>query len=138
MSWDEYIDNLMAPEKNVTILIGAAICGQDGSLWAASPDMKKITPDEIKKLIGKTTSFHQCGPTVAGLKCMMLKDQYDDSKCPCLQLKSRPDADGATYNIVVGKSIQAVVVAKGTKESNAAQVTKKVYTMVDYLQSKGY
>ncbi|KAL3050808.1 profilin-1-like [Trematomus bernacchii] len=138
MSWDGYITSLMAATDGVSHVSGAAICGQDGSTWAASDNMKCITAEEVKKLIGDTSTFHQSGPVVAGMKCMMIRDQYEDPSSYCLQLKSRKDAEGNTFNICVGKTTTAVVIAKGTKEANGGQVTAKVYTIVSYLRGAGY
>lgn len=46
MSWSSYIDNLLA-SGNVK---KAAICGHDGSLWAASEGFS-VSPDEAKNLL---------------------------------------------------------------------------------------
>ncbi|KAK1890014.1 Profilin-1, partial [Dissostichus eleginoides] len=89
--------------------------------------------EEVKKLIGDTSTFHQSGPVVAGMKCMMIRDQYADPSSYCLQLKSRKDAEGNSFNICV-----AIVIAKGTKEANGGQVTAKVFAMVSYLLGAGY
>ncbi|KAI9527205.1 hypothetical protein NQZ68_032786 [Dissostichus eleginoides] len=193
MSWDGYITSLMAATDGVAHVSGAAICGQDGSTWAASENMKGITfracslarlvpalqagprclqvlqekpalpsgaagetsaafrccrrnqrcaahfsSEEVKKLIGDTSTFHQSGPVVAGMKCMMIRDQYADPSSYCLQLKSRKDAEGNSFNICVGKTNKAIVIAKGTKEANGGQVTAKVFAMVSYLLGAGY
>lgn len=51
MSWNSYIDNLLS-SGNVK---KAAICGHDGSLWAASEGWN-VTPDEAKNLVTAFTN----------------------------------------------------------------------------------
>ncbi|XP_029281998.1 profilin-3-like isoform X2 [Cottoperca gobio] len=133
MSWDLYITKLMAADTNgIYPVKEAAICGYDGSIWASTEKLKCITPEEIKKLIGDTCCFHQCGPHVAGMKCMMIKDEYDVPEVGCLQLKSKSET-GESYNICVGKALQCVIIAQGTKEASGGQLTNMVHPIVKYL-----
>lgn len=51
MSWNSYIENLQASGS----VKKAAICGHDGSQWAASEGFS-VTPDEAKNLVAAFTN----------------------------------------------------------------------------------
>ncbi|GLD72577.1 profilin-1-like protein, partial [Lates japonicus] len=80
-----------------------------------------LTAEEIRKLAGKRDTFGQCGPCVGGMKCRMLRDNMEDEKMYSLDLKSAADAEGNTYSVCVGKSKQALVIARGTKDATGGR-----------------
>jgi len=71
MSWQSYVDDQLMNTKMVT---HAVICGHDGNIWAQSANFK-VSPDELRALIGKfanTDQLAQTGVTVGGTKYMYL------------------------------------------------------------------
>ncbi|XP_008298544.1 profilin-1 [Stegastes partitus] len=136
MSWQDYIDNLKTPDQSgMAPIMEAAICGASPgqeAIWAKSSGLASISADEIKKLNGDRSSFFQNGVYISGVKCRMLRDMMSDTP-PCMDMKTAPDADGATYNICVGKTKTALVIGKGTKEASGGQVNAKVCGVVKYL-----
>ncbi|GAA6214853.1 profilin-1-like [Lates japonicus] len=142
MSWQGYIDNLLAPDDKGRLPVQeAAICGfapGQESVWASTPGMNNISAEEIRKLAGKRDTFGQCGPCVGGMKCRMLRDNMEDEKMYSLDLKSAADAEGNTYSVCVGKSKQALVIARGTKDATGGQLAPKVFSIVEHLRKAGY
>ncbi|XP_047444563.1 profilin-1 [Mugil cephalus] len=137
MSWQSYIDTLLAADGSGTAPVAqAAICGVSSgqeSVWAASPGFT-VSVDEIKKLAGDRSNFGQTGVVIGGQKCRMLRDQMDTEEVYALQLKTAADAEGNSYNVCVGRSATAIVIAKGTKDANGGQVSSKVYGVVTHLR----
>ncbi|XP_071315461.1 profilin-1 [Trachinotus anak] len=133
-SWDSYIKNLM----DDGIIEEAAICGMNPpSVWAKSPQMS-ISVEEIKKLLADRSGFAQCGPCISGVKCRMLRDNMDDEGIFTLNLKTASDAEGNTYSVSVGKTLQTLVIGKGKKDANGGQVASKVFATVEHLRKANY
>ncbi|KAJ4919760.1 hypothetical protein JOQ06_024776 [Pogonophryne albipinna] len=124
--------------RRFLLLVEFRACSLARLVPALQAGPRCLQPEQVKMLIGDTSTFHQSGPVVAGMKCMLIRDQYDDPSSYCLQLKSKKDDDGNTFHICVGKTNTAVVIAKGTKDANGGQVTAKVFTIVSYLRGAGY
>ncbi|XP_059210355.1 profilin-1-like [Centropristis striata] len=134
-SWDAYVQSLVA-EKSIT---DAAIVGAtpgSESVWASTPSLACITPDEIKKLCGDSSAMLECGPKVAGKKCMMLRDNRKDEAQFCLQLKMSTKDGG--FSICVGVAKTALVIAVGGEGVGGGQMTNHVYSVVDHLRKSGY
>lgn len=68
--------------------------------------------EEVKTLAGDRSGFQGAGPSVAGYKCMVLKDQMDDESSYCLNMKTKHDADNKSYTMVVGKTNQSKTVGR--------------------------
>ncbi|XP_053199727.1 profilin-1 [Scomber japonicus] len=143
MSWQSYIDNMKTPDASGKAPVeDAAICGMDKGaegVWASTPGFSGITAAEIKRLAAADRKdFGQNGPTIAGMKCRLIRDNLDTDGLNCLDMKSSADADGNAYNVCVGKSVKALVIAKGTKEANGGQVSGKVFSTVEHLRKSNY
>ncbi|KAF6720248.1 Profilin-1 [Oryzias melastigma] len=142
MSWQQYIDTLKAPDHNNQVPVAeAAICGiAPGSegIWASTPGLASISVDEIKKLAGRRDTFAQNGVHIAGQRCRLIRDQMDMESVYTLDLKTAADANGDTFGVCVGRSLQAIVIAKGTKEASGGQLSSKVFTVVDYLRKSKF
>jgi len=138
MSWQSYIDNMQTVDNTGKVpVVEAAICGSmpgQESVWASTPGFANISAEEIKRLAGDRSSFGQSGPLIGGMKCRLIRDNMDTDGMYNLDLKSSADADGNAYNVCVGKSVKALVIAKGSKEANGGQVSGKVFTVVDHLR----
>ncbi|XP_026181937.1 profilin-1 [Mastacembelus armatus] len=136
MSWDSYITNLKTPDQSGQCPIeDAAICGiADGTVWAGTPAFKQIQPNEIKRLAGNRSDFAQSGPMIAGIKCRLLRDNLDTEGMHVMDLKTAADAQGNTYSVCIGKTLQSIIIVKGTKEASGGQISAKLHTILDYLR----
>ncbi|KAM9836922.1 profilin-1 [Aulostomus maculatus] len=137
MSWSAYIDMLM----NFTVcgiqpVEEAAICGlSDHTVWASSPGLSHLTSEEIKQFTGIKTDLGQNGPCLAGIKCRMLRDNFNTDKMFCMDLKSAKYEDGSTSSYCVGKTNQALIIVKGKKDVCGGSVTEATCYLVDYLRN---
>ncbi|KAM8746944.1 profilin-1-like [Acanthopagrus schlegelii] len=137
MSWDQYITNLKADSQVLDAAIWGCEKGAE-SKWAGGAGLDSITVDEIKRLVGDRSAFRQCGPHIAGNKCMLLTDNMDTEGVHCLNLKTAADAEGNRYSVCVGKTNKALIIVKGTKDANGGHLAEKVYQTVKYLREQQY
>jgi len=125
MSWDSYTDNLVKTGH----VAAAAVCGLDGSVWAASAGLN-IKPDEIKNIIAgfsNSSKLQSSGIQIAGVKYMYL--QSDDN-----QIQGRKESIG----ISVAKSSKCMVIGicgDGMPPGNCRTQCERIR---DYLSSVGY
>ncbi|XP_069544039.1 profilin-1-like [Brachyistius frenatus] len=135
--WQTYIENLMAPDSTGLLLVTkAAICGIEKgkeNVWSSSPDFP-ITAEEIKKLVGDSSTFSQCGVHIGGIKCLLLRNQLEEEGSFCMQLKTVADADGKTHGMCVGKTFKAVVIVKGAPDAGGGQLCSRVFNIVQHLR----
>ncbi|XP_033465536.1 profilin-1 [Epinephelus lanceolatus] len=134
MSWDSYITNLTAHIMIDDAAIWGKTPGQE-SQWAASPGLSNISVGEIKRLAGDTNALRSNGPTIGGMKCMFIRDNSDDPHILSMDLKSVKDEQGNTRCVCVGVSKTALVIAKGSKESNGGTLAEEVYKIVNHLKN---
>ncbi|KAM4038769.1 LOW QUALITY PROTEIN: profilin-1 [Anomaloglossus baeobatrachus] len=109
MSWQDYIKSLMGPDVRDAAIVGY----KPPSVWAAEQggDLCKITVAEINVLTCEDRShFFTNGLTLGGLRCSLLRDNFHDDFTLDLRTKS---ACGPTYNISIGKTFTAYVMAMG-------------------------
>ncbi|KAJ8342207.1 hypothetical protein SKAU_G00321350 [Synaphobranchus kaupii] len=91
MSWDAYIQNLMASGE----LEDAAICGCTAGgeyVWASHPGgcLSSITPQEIQQLMSKDRNELMAkGVILGGMKCLLIRDGMDDEQEPSMDLKAK-------------------------------------------------
>jgi len=135
MSWDSYLDNLVAQTKDAT---GTAHCdkasifGLDGSAWTsdAHANSFKLTPAEKQK-IGQAmnssdfTSLQASGIHAAGIKFQFLRENEG------VILGKKKD-QGA---ITIQKSKTAVVVGHTAEGCQQGNVNKGVGVIAEYLES---
>ncbi|KAM9444720.1 profilin-1 [Clarias gariepinus] len=141
MSWQGYIDSLMKNEWVADAAIFGYAAGKE-SCWAAKPDgwLKDITAAEIKVLVANDhSSLFANGVTLAGRKCTMLRDalHVDGQNTMDLKMKTS-DKEPDPFPFTVGKSQQAVVVARGIKDAHGGKVNCPVYDMTAYLRKMNY
>ena len=48
MSWDSYVEHLMVDLPHGGKLTSAGIVGQDGGVWAQSPNFPAVTPEQVR------------------------------------------------------------------------------------------
>ncbi|KAF7914021.1 uncharacterized protein EAF01_000427 [Botrytis porri] len=130
MSWQAYIDTSLCGSGHVE---KGAIYNLEGtSCWATSPEFQ-ITPEEMaevkKGLEGATDSLYANGLHIAGERYVLTKVE-DDNKV----LYARKGKDG----LVIGKTIQAIIVARYVDPMIAGNTAETVQKLVDYLVKVGY
>ncbi|ATZ45216.1 Bcpfy1 [Botrytis cinerea B05.10] len=130
MSWQAYIDTSLCGSGHVE---KGAIYNLEGtSCWATSPDFA-ITPEEMAEvkngLDGKTDSLYANGLHIAKDRYVLTKVE-DDNK----MLYARKGKDG----LVIGKTVQAIIVARYVDPMIAGNTAETVQKLVDYLVKVGY
>lgn len=89
--------------------------------WDQPPDnflslsLSLSQAEEIKVLAGDRSGFQGSGPSVAGMKCMVLNDHMDDKLSYCLNMKTKQDVNKKSYTVVVGKTEQSKTVGRDNK-----------------------
>ncbi|KAA1472744.1 profilin [Dentipellis sp. KUC8613] len=126
MSWQAYVDtNLVGSGK----VAKAAILGQAGGVWAASPGYTLSTDEQkaVLNVFNDPTSAQANGVRLAGQKFFTLR--VNDRS-----YYGKKAADG----VVIVKTKQAVLVAEYVAPAQAAEATPVVEGLADYLISVGY
>ncbi|XP_028301035.1 profilin-2-like isoform X1 [Gouania willdenowi] len=104
MSWQSYVDNLMADGT----CQDAAIVGYTDAkyVWASQPGgtFTGVTVEEIDVLIGKDRShFFTNGLTLGKKKCSVLRDNLLLDSDFTMDIRTKSQAGESTYNIAVAK-----------------------------------
>ena len=133
MSWDSYIDNLLAQTKDSTEAARACIIGFDGALWttAAHPAALKLQVTEARTIARcfkwrDFSTFMTSGVRVEGLKYQFLRVQ-DDKTVYAMKMGS-----GA---VTLQASKTAIVIAHCPERSQQGNVNKGVGVIAEYLES---
>ena len=130
MSWQAYIDQSLCGSGHVEK--GALYNLEGTSCWATSPGFA-ITPEEmaevVKGLNGKHDDLYANGLHIAGERYVLTKVE-DENKV----LYARKGKDG----LVIGKTVQAIVVARYADPMIAGNTAETVQKLVDYLVKVGY
>ena len=137
MSWDSYIDNLIAHTKDWnghTHADQACIIGLDGSKWTTDghPNSLKLVKDEHSKIARSLSSgdfsvFQSSGIYAGGIKYQFLRQEDNVVLGKC-------KGSGA---ITLQKSKTAVVIAHTAEGSQQGNVNKAVAIIAEYLESLG-
>ncbi|KAL7374708.1 hypothetical protein ABVT39_005878 [Epinephelus coioides] len=136
MSWDSYVNTLMAHELIEEVAIWGKTPGQE-SQWAATPGLSNISVAEIKRLAGDSSALRCCGPHVGGMKCMFIRDNSDDPQVLSMDLKSVKDEQGNSHSVCVGVCKTAFVIVKGTPASNGGTLAEALFKTIKYLKDSG-
>ncbi|XP_046884068.1 profilin-2-like isoform X2 [Hypomesus transpacificus] len=138
MSWQSYVDNLMADGS----CQDCAIVGFTDAkyVWAAHAggSFLNITPQEIDVIVGKDRlSFFTNGMSLGQSKCSVIRDsmQIDGDWTMDIRTKS---TGGPTYNISVGKALKVLVLVMGKEGVHGGGLNKKAYSMAKYLRDSGF
>ncbi|XP_061925559.1 profilin-2-like isoform X3 [Entelurus aequoreus] len=105
MSWQSYVDNLMADGS----CQDSAIVGYVDAkyVWAAHAGgvFNNITSQEIDILIGKDReTFYTYGLTLGSKKCSVLRDSLQDDGDWTMDIRTKSQGGEPTYNISVGRA----------------------------------
>ncbi|XP_028301037.1 profilin-2-like isoform X3 [Gouania willdenowi] len=139
MSWQSYVDNLMADGT----CQDAAIVGYTDAkyVWASQPGgtFTGVTVEEIDVLIGKDRShFFTNGLTLGKKKCSVLRDNLLLDSDFTMDIRTKSQAGESTYNIAVAKGGKILVLVMGKEGVHGGGLNKKAYTMAKYLRESGF
>ncbi|KAF3699091.1 Profilin-2 Profilin II [Channa argus] len=109
MSWQSYVENLMADGS----CQDSAIVGYTDAkyVWAAHAGgtFNNITSQEIDVLIGKDReTFYTSGLTLGSKKCSVLRDSLQDDGDWTMDIRTKSQGGEPTYNISVGRAGKGV------------------------------
>ncbi|XP_051943619.1 profilin-2-like isoform X2 [Hippocampus zosterae] len=139
MSWQNYVENLMADGS----CQDSAIVGYLDAkyVWAAHDGgtFNNITSQEIDVLVGKDReTFYTCGLTLGSKKCSVLRDSLQDEGDWTMDMRTKSQGGEPTYNISVGRAGQVLVIVMGKEAIHGGNLNKKAHKMADYLRKVGY
>ncbi|XP_019733289.1 profilin 2a isoform X2 [Hippocampus comes] len=139
MSWQNYVENLMADGS----CQDSAIVGYLDAkyVWAAHDGgtFNNITSQEIDVLVGKDReTFYTCGLTLGSKKCSVLRDSLQDEGDWTMDMRTKSQGGEPTYNISVGRAGQVLVIVMGKEAIHGGNLNKKAHKMAEYLRKAGY
>ncbi|CAL1593497.1 unnamed protein product [Knipowitschia caucasica] len=139
MSWQNYVDNLMA-DGNCQ---DSAIVGYLDAkyVWAshAGGTFANITAEEIDVLTGKDREgFFTSGMTLGSKKCSVIRDSLNIESDWTMDIRTKSVDGEPTYNISVGKAGKALVLVMGKDGIHGGKLNKKAYDMAAYLRKSGF
>ncbi|KAM8888729.1 profilin-2-like isoform X2 [Synchiropus splendidus] len=139
MSWQSYVDNLMADGS----CQDAAIVGYTDAkyVWASfgGGTFANITPDEIDVLIGKDREgFFTCGLTLGNKKCSVIRDSLNVDTDWTMDIRTKSQGGEPTYNVTVGRAGKVLVLVMGKEGVHGGGLNKKAYSMAKYLRDSGF
>lgn len=88
---------LLGDDEGLTWCIGLSQVRHDVCLCLSQKE-------EVMKLCGDRALLCECGPTIKGMKCIIIRDNMDDDKEPTLHMKTKPDSDGKWNFIVIART----------------------------------
>ncbi|KAM6918186.1 profilin-2-like isoform 1-T1 [Xenentodon cancila] len=139
MSWQSYVDNLMADGS----CQDSAIVGYMDAkyVWAAHAGgmFNNITSQEIDVLVGKDReTFFTNGLTLGTKKCSVLRDSLHDEGDWTMDIRTKSQGGEPTYNISVGRAGKVLVLVMGKEGVHGGGLNKKAYSMAKYLRDSGF
>lgn len=110
-------------------------------VWAAHAggSFLNISSQEIDVIVGKDRqSFFTNGLTLGQKKCSVIRDSLQIDNDWTMDIRTKSNGEGPTFNITVGKGSKALVIVMGKEGVHGGQLNKKAYSMADYLRKAGY
>ncbi|XP_066927751.1 profilin-like [Clytia hemisphaerica] len=134
MSWNQYIDNLIAQSSDNCDK--ACIIGFDGSQWTTKdhPSNLNLSAQEIATITrilknrNDPTEFQSNGITVEGTKYTFLRQQEN------MILGKKKDHGAVTFQL----ADKCIVIGHTKEGSQQGNVNKGVSTVATYLKEAGY
>ncbi|KAG9269434.1 profilin-1 [Astyanax mexicanus] len=137
MSWDSYIQNLTKSDWLDDAVIVGHTPGQE-SVWASSPGgwLNGVTAAEVKAIVASDRSgLFANGVTLAGKKCTVLRDALNVDGQNTMDVKMKTsDKDPDPFPFTIGKTMKALIIAKGVKDAHGGKVNPPVFDMTAYLR----
>ncbi|XP_031715325.1 profilin-2-like isoform X2 [Anarrhichthys ocellatus] len=139
MSWQSYVDNLLA-DGNCQ---DAAIVGYTDAkyVWAsnAGGTFANMTPEEIDVLTGKDRmGFFTTGITLGNKKCSVIRDSIQTDSDWTMDIRTKSQGGEPTYNISLGKASKVLVLVMGKEGVHGGGLNKKAFSMAKYLRDSGF
>ncbi|XP_008331863.1 profilin-2-like isoform X2 [Cynoglossus semilaevis] len=139
MSWQSYVENLMADGS----CQDSAIVGYTDAkyVWAAHAGgtFNNISTQEIDTLIGKDReTFYTSGLTLGSKKCSVLRDSLQNDGDWTMDIRTKSQGGEPTYNISVGRAGKVLVFLMGKEGTHGGTLNKKAFGMADHLRKCGY
>ncbi|XP_029503550.1 profilin-2-like [Oncorhynchus nerka] len=139
MSWQGYVDNLMADGScQDTAIVGYTDAKY---VWASFPGgtFVNITVEEIDIIVGKDREAFFCGGLTLGQKkCSVIRDSLHADGDWTMDIRTKSQGGEPTYNVSIGKADKALVLVMGKEGVHGGQLNKKAFTMAEYLRKSGY
>ncbi|XP_069020475.1 profilin-2-like isoform X2 [Embiotoca jacksoni] len=139
MSWQSYVENLMADGS----CQDSAIVGYMDSkyVWAAHAGgtFNNITSQEIDVLIGKDReTFYTNGLTLGSKKCSVLRDSFSNDGDWTMDIRTKSQGGEPTYNVSLGRAEKVMVLVMGKEGVHGGGLNKKAYSMAKHLRDSGF
>ncbi|XP_027883093.1 profilin-2-like isoform X1 [Xiphophorus couchianus] len=139
MSWQSYVDNLMADGS----CQDSAIVGYTDAkyVWASvnGGAFSNITASEIDVLVGKDReNLFTTGLTIGTKKCSVLRDSLSAEGDWTMDVRTKSQGGEPTYNITIGRAGKTLVLVMGKDGVHGGQLNKKAFLMAEYLRKAGY
>ncbi|TRY53968.1 hypothetical protein DNTS_029810 [Danionella cerebrum] len=139
MSWQSYVDNLMADGS----CQDAAIVGYTDAkyVWASSEGgtFSGITPEEIDVVVGKDREcFFTSGLTLGKKKCSVIRDSLLVDGDWTMDIRTKSHNGEPTYNVSIGRAGKVLVIVMGKEGTHGGALNKKSFGMAEYLRKVGY
>ncbi|XP_005800369.1 profilin-2-like isoform X2 [Xiphophorus maculatus] len=139
MSWQSYVDNLMADGS----CQDAAIVGYTDAkyVWASvnGGAFSNITASEIDVLVGKDReNLFTTGLTIGTKKCSVLRDSLSAEGDWTMDVRTKSQGGEPTYNITIGRAGKILVLVMGKEGVHGGGLNKKAYSMAKYLRDSGF
>ncbi|XP_041912821.1 profilin-2-like isoform X2 [Alosa sapidissima] len=139
MSWQSYVENLMADGS----CQDAAIVGYTDAkyVWSshAGGTFSEITPAQIDILTGKEREkFFTSGLTLGNKKCSVIRDSLHIEGDWTMDIRTKSQGGEPTYNVSVGKAGKILVLVMGKEGVHGGGLNKKAFTMAKYLRDSGF
>uniref|UniRef100_A0A8C5BAI8 Profilin n=1 Tax=Gadus morhua TaxID=8049 RepID=A0A8C5BAI8_GADMO len=140
MSWQSYVDNLMA---DGTCQDSAIVGYTDAKyVWASAPGgvFVNITSQEIDGVVGKDReAFFTSGLTLGTKKCSVIRDSLNAENDWTMDVRTKSVGGEPTYNISIGKAGRVLVFVMGKEGVHGGGLNKKkVFSMADHLRKSGF
>ncbi|XP_027883094.1 profilin-2-like isoform X2 [Xiphophorus couchianus] len=139
MSWQSYVDNLMADGS----CQDSAIVGYTDAkyVWASvnGGAFSNITASEIDVLVGKDReNLFTTGLTIGTKKCSVLRDSLSAEGDWTMDVRTKSQGGEPTYNITIGRAGKILVLVMGKEGVHGGGLNKKAYSMAKYLRDSGF
>ncbi|KAK2079332.1 glutamate-5-semialdehyde dehydrogenase [Prototheca wickerhamii] len=131
MSWQAYIDDhLLATLPGGGQLTHAAILGQDGGLWASSPDFPEVSEDEVTAIMkgfDDAAALAATGLRIGGEKYMVVAGEPGEA------IRGKKGPGGVT----IKKTATALVFGIYDEGVTGSECNVVVENLGDYLKDQG-
>uniref|UniRef100_A0A8C4RVT0 Profilin n=1 Tax=Erpetoichthys calabaricus TaxID=27687 RepID=A0A8C4RVT0_ERPCA len=137
MSWQSYVDNLMADGSCQDSVIVRYTDAKD--VWAASVGgtFASIMPQEIDVIVGRDREgFFTTGMTLGSKKCSVIRDSLNIEGDWTMDIRTNSQGGEQTYNVSIGKAGKALVLAMEKEGVPWRRLKNKSYQMKEAYEGQ--